>query len=166
MMSDELSDCQLCGASLDSLFDDEVMHRECSLRSVMGGIGHLIAHDYWCTERHDPDAGLTYRQSALLVDVFVMVVGVDEAARRAERADEPPSDSQDVGSGPPETPPYGQSHRHGKASRTGHRLVVEHARGVVDAAFVEIATGDPRPRVDAIEALRLALRSLDRAADG
>lgn len=83
MMSDDLSDCQLCGASLDPVFDDEVMHRECALRSVMGGIGHLIAHDYWCIERHDPDAGLTYRQSALLVDAFVMVVGVDETARRA-----------------------------------------------------------------------------------
>lgn len=45
-------------------------------------------------------------------------------------------------------------------------IVVEHARGVVDAAFVEVVTGDPRPRVDAIDALRLALRSLDRAADG
>lgn len=83
-MADEPpSDCLMCGTPLDSLFDDEAMHRECSLRNVMGGIGHLIAHDYWCTERHDPDAGLTYRQSALLVDAFVMVVGVDEAARRA-----------------------------------------------------------------------------------
>lgn len=45
-------------------------------------------------------------------------------------------------------------------------LVVEHARAVVDAAFQEIVTGDPQPRVDAIEALRLALRSLDQAADG
>lgn len=83
-MADEPpSDCQLCGTQLDPVFDDEAMHRECALRSVMGGIGHLIAHDYWCTERHDPNAGLTYRQSALLVDAFVMVVGVDEAARRA-----------------------------------------------------------------------------------
>jgi hypothetical protein len=57
-------------------------HIECSLREVLGGIGHLIAHDYWCTERHDPDAGLTYRQSALLVDAFVRAVGVEEAAGR------------------------------------------------------------------------------------
>lgn len=58
-------------------------HRECSLREVIGGIGHLIAHDYWCGEpRHDPDAGLSYRQSAKLVDAFVAVVGVDEAASR------------------------------------------------------------------------------------
>ena len=79
--NDPLLDCLLCGEPLMPR-DDEAMHRECSLRNVMGGIGHLIAHDYWCTERHDPDAGLTYRQSALLVDEFVAVVGVDEAARR------------------------------------------------------------------------------------
>jgi hypothetical protein len=42
----------------------------------MGGIGHLIAHAYWCFERGDPDAGLTYRQSALLVDTYVTAVGV------------------------------------------------------------------------------------------
>jgi hypothetical protein len=42
----------------------------------MGGIGHLIAHDYWCGgERSDPDAGLTYYQSAQLVDAYVQVVG-------------------------------------------------------------------------------------------
>ena len=73
--------CLLCGQLLDPA-DDEAMHRECNLRAVMGGIGHLIAHAYWCVERSDPDAGLTYRQSALLVDAFVAVVGVDEAARR------------------------------------------------------------------------------------
>jgi hypothetical protein len=73
--------CILCDEPL-SPRDDEGAHRECSLRSVIGGIGHLIAHDYWCTERHDPDAGLTYRHSALLVDAFVAVIGVDEAARR------------------------------------------------------------------------------------
>jgi len=58
------------------------VHRECALRSGIGGIGHLIAHDYWCTQRKDPDAGLTYRQSALLVDEFVAVVGVDATVRR------------------------------------------------------------------------------------
>lgn len=50
-------------------------HRECLLREVMGGIGHLIAHDHWCTEKQDPDAGLTYRQSAKLVDAYVSAVG-------------------------------------------------------------------------------------------
>jgi hypothetical protein len=43
------------------------VHRECSLRSVMGGIGHLQNHLTWCLERHDPDAGFSYRQSALMV---------------------------------------------------------------------------------------------------
>lgn len=46
-------------------------HRECSLRAVIGGIGHLSNHAFWCVEKHDPDAGLTYRESALLVDQWV-----------------------------------------------------------------------------------------------
>jgi hypothetical protein len=72
------------------------VHRSCMLREVLGGIGHLIAHDYWCTERHDPDANLTYRQSALLVDAFVAVVGVEplidprEFARAAKVLDSLP----------------------------------------------------------------------------
>lgn len=55
-------------------------HRSCMLREVIGGIGHLIAHDYWCTQMHDPDAGLTRRQSALLVQEYVRVLGVEKAA--------------------------------------------------------------------------------------
>ena len=39
-------------------------HRECSLRQVLGGIGHHLDHAYWCGEKKDPDAGMTYRQSA------------------------------------------------------------------------------------------------------
>jgi hypothetical protein len=55
----------------------EYAHRECQLREVMGGIGHLIAHEFWCgAPRHDPDAGLTYRQSALLVNAWVTIVGI------------------------------------------------------------------------------------------
>lgn len=41
-----------------------VAHAECSLRSVAGGIGHHLNHEYWCLQMHDPDAGLTYRESA------------------------------------------------------------------------------------------------------
>jgi len=52
------------------------VHRECHLREVMGGIGHCIAHDYWCLEKHDPDAGLTTRQSSLLVWTYYHVVGM------------------------------------------------------------------------------------------
>jgi hypothetical protein len=71
--------CELCGESCSEPFDGVrtmVGHRECFLRESMGGIGHLIAHAYWCFERGDPDAGLTYRQSALLVDTYVTAVGV------------------------------------------------------------------------------------------
>lgn len=57
-------------------------HDDCGLREVMGGIGHLIAHDYWCKQRHDPNAGLTPRQSALMVRAFVEVMGVEAAAER------------------------------------------------------------------------------------
>ena len=77
--------CALCNESMGdetSAEDTTPAHRACVLRSVMGGIGHLIAHDYWCTQYHDPDAGLTYRQSALLVDEFVHLVGAEETVRR------------------------------------------------------------------------------------
>jgi hypothetical protein len=57
-------------------------HRECMLREVLGGIGHLVAHPYWCTEQHDPDAGLTRRQSALLVDAWVRIMGVEATVAR------------------------------------------------------------------------------------
>lgn len=83
--------CPLCDEEVDAAGDTrtlytedgpQVAHRECMLRSVMGGIGHLIAHEYWCTQHHDPDAGLTFRQSALLCDAYVHVMGVEEAAAR------------------------------------------------------------------------------------
>jgi len=51
-------------------------HRQCMLRSTLGGIGHLIAHPYWCTEHNDPDAGLSYRHSAQLVEAYVHIIGV------------------------------------------------------------------------------------------
>lgn len=47
-------------------------HRECLLRNVMGGIGHLENHNYWCNEMHDPDGGRTYRQSGLEVDQWIV----------------------------------------------------------------------------------------------
>lgn len=52
------------------------VHRECSLRSVVGGIGHLMNHPLWCTCRHDPDAEMSYRESALAVWEYVRVHGV------------------------------------------------------------------------------------------
>jgi hypothetical protein len=42
-------------------------HKECGLRSVMGGIGHLVDHAYYCHGELGTDAGLPYRVSAQLV---------------------------------------------------------------------------------------------------
>jgi hypothetical protein len=44
-----------------------VQHRECSLRAVWGGIGHHVDHERYCHGELGPDAGLSYRESALLV---------------------------------------------------------------------------------------------------
>jgi hypothetical protein len=53
-------------------------HSECGLREVLGGIGHLIDHEHYCLVMHDPDAGLTYRESARLVATWVEIKGVSE----------------------------------------------------------------------------------------
>jgi len=55
---------------------NEWAHRECLLRSVLGGIGHLEDHQRWCIEAGDPDGGRTYRQSALEVDQWVHRHGI------------------------------------------------------------------------------------------
>ena len=78
--------------SLDNVVSPEYMmdgtkrraHDDSALRQVLGGIGHLIAHEYWCLQKNDPDAGLTYRQSALLVYQWVHIVGLETS---------PPDDS-------------------------------------------------------------------------
>jgi hypothetical protein len=76
--------CEMCGETIESYDRGSFVgvmrgeegnlvgalapvHRECSLRSVLGGIGHLQNHARWCVGRHDPDAGLSYRESALRV---------------------------------------------------------------------------------------------------
>lgn len=59
-------------------------HRECALREVLGGIGHHVAHEYWCKQHHDPDAGLTRRQSARLVAAWVEIMGLNEAVERSQ----------------------------------------------------------------------------------
>ena len=51
------------------------VHRECSLRSVLGGIGHLEDHAYWCATQGDPDGGRTYRQSSMEVWEWVQMHG-------------------------------------------------------------------------------------------
>ena len=53
------------------------VHRECSLRSVIGGIGHLEDHAFWCKgPGNDTDGGRTKRQSALEVWEWVMRHGL------------------------------------------------------------------------------------------
>lgn len=82
--------CVLCDEAILERFDAWVplnpaqyVHYECSLRSVMGGIGHQIAHDYWCVQQHDTDAGLTYRQSAKMVVALVEVLGIEAVSKRS-----------------------------------------------------------------------------------
>lgn len=55
-------------------------HRECTLRIVLGGIGHLIDHAHFCGGELGPDAGLDYRTSALMVDVWVHRKGIKAMA--------------------------------------------------------------------------------------
>lgn len=54
-------------------------HRECSLRTVLGGIGHLLDHAHFCKGELGSDAGLDYRTSALMVDIWVDRKGVEKA---------------------------------------------------------------------------------------
>lgn len=60
-----------------------IAHRECLLRSGIGGIGHLLDHAHFCKGDLGPDAGLSYRLSALLVDAYVAHVGVSETVARS-----------------------------------------------------------------------------------
>lgn len=46
-------------------------HRECLLRNMLGGIGHLENHNYWCNQVGDPDGGRTYRQSGIECDQWI-----------------------------------------------------------------------------------------------
>ena len=57
------------------------VHRECSFRSVIGGIGHHLDHAYWCKQRGDPDGGRTRRQSAL--EVWARFAGTNWSPERS-----------------------------------------------------------------------------------
>jgi hypothetical protein len=88
-----MNECPLCGKIvvrdsrlLHTQDGPRLTHRVCMLRDSMGGIGHLIAHEYWCDEMADPDAGLTRYQSAQLVDAYVTIVGIGEASKRTTNA--------------------------------------------------------------------------------
>ena len=77
-----MADCPLCGTSVCpplphtqiQVGGDEAtpIHPECGLRMALGGIGHLTDHDYWCTQMHDPDMGLSPYESALAVQRWVI----------------------------------------------------------------------------------------------
>lgn len=78
--------CPLCDEPVDPAADQQEIstpegrmsaHRECLLREVLGGIGHLLDHEYWCNQMHDPNGGMTHRQSALAVDEWVHLHGVE-----------------------------------------------------------------------------------------
>jgi hypothetical protein len=86
-MERAMNNCPMCGEAIvdtttTPLFTPDGprrAHTVCMVREVLGGIGHLIAHDYWCTQRDDPDAGMTKYQSAQLVDAYVRAVGVPDS---------------------------------------------------------------------------------------
>jgi hypothetical protein len=65
--------CPLCNDDDSS----EPMHRECLLRSALGGIGHLLDHRHWCLLNNDTDAGLGRRDSARCVEALVRRYGVE-----------------------------------------------------------------------------------------
>lgn len=46
-------------------YSGQITHKECSLRQVMGGIGHHVDHGRYCHD--DSDAGLGMRLSSILV---------------------------------------------------------------------------------------------------
>lgn len=64
----------------ESTVDGRLTHRDCLLRVVLGGIGHLESHAYWCRERGDPDGGRTARQSAIETAAWVRKHGIGAAA--------------------------------------------------------------------------------------
>jgi hypothetical protein len=66
--------CVLCQGEITEA------HRACMMRSVIGGIGHLEDHDFWCAVMNDPDGGRTYYQSALEVAEWVTRNGVPGVA--------------------------------------------------------------------------------------
>lgn len=70
--------CRFCKPTAGA-FDPRDQHPECGLRSVVGGIGHLTDHGYWCIGMGDPDMGLSYRESALRVAVWVKEHGEETA---------------------------------------------------------------------------------------
>lgn len=82
--------CRLCGrdrAEAELLLlpmPSPDFHPECGVRMALGGIGHLEDHAYWCGERHDPDAGLSFRESALRVAAWLTERAAQDRPTTAE----------------------------------------------------------------------------------
>jgi hypothetical protein len=80
--------CPLCDEEVavpeaaETVVDGRLTHRSCMLRLVLGGIGHLEDHVYWCRVRHDPDGGRTFRQSGIEVAAWVEEHGMEAAVLR------------------------------------------------------------------------------------
>jgi len=83
LCEEEVEEQDMSAWPIHTEYGQRQAHRQCMLRSSIGGIGHLIAHQFWCNEMGDPDAGLTYRQSALMVQRWVEVVGIEDAVTRS-----------------------------------------------------------------------------------
>lgn len=66
--------CPLCSAWVEA----GPAHQACALQDVLGPIGHLLDHRYWCVVVGDPFAGLTSRDSALCVLAMVDVFGAEK----------------------------------------------------------------------------------------
>jgi hypothetical protein len=67
------------GRWMDEKGASRIVHRECALRAVIGGIGHLTNHEIWCNKVGDPDGGVGYRASAIMVDQWIREHGMDAA---------------------------------------------------------------------------------------
>lgn len=67
--------CRFCEPR-EGAFDPRDQHPECAVREVLGGIGHLTDHEYWCNKVGDPDMGLTYRESARRVMAWARENGI------------------------------------------------------------------------------------------
>lgn len=101
--------CPLCDETVDPEAQGQAIgtpeglrfaHRECLLREVLGGIGHLTDHARWCNGEHDPDGGSSRRESALAVDAWVHEHGVAAAAAVPDGT----GDGEGFGGAPPVDP--------------------------------------------------------------
>lgn len=104
----EMSHCPLCQERVDPDLDNvpigtehgvRAAHRECMLRTVMGGIGHLTNHAYWCSMMHDPDMGMSRRESAVMVDHWVRNNGVEAATDPRRLVPNPPGEGVQIPAG-------------------------------------------------------------------